>query len=85
MGSARKRHSLVTLHLTQIGPNDFEDAETNTRFTFLMHPLSVQEAERRAYALMRLFADASRLDRFYGRTHVVPATGKLPGHPGLSC
>lgn len=71
------------MELTKIGPNTFEDTETKTTFTFLMHDISVEEAERRAYAMQRQFTDALLRKYFFGRSHNVHATGDLRGHPGF--
>jgi len=73
------------MNLTKTGPNEFEDRETNTRFSFLFnHELSLEEAERRAYALQRARTEYLLRTHFFGRHHAVPETGDLSDHPSFS-
>ena len=67
MGSTSKKLGLVVLHLTETGPNYFVESATDTSFTFLTPSISTAKAKRRAEALMKVFANVGRLDRFYGR------------------
>ena len=70
--------------LKKIGENSFFDEDTKTTYSFLFnHELSVEEAERRAYAFLRQRTEYLLQKHVYGREHAIPEVGDISGHPGF--
>jgi hypothetical protein len=72
------------MKLVKLSANHFKDEETKTTFFFSFnYELSTEEAERRAYALMRERMEYLLREHFFGRDHIIPQTGDVSDKPGF--
>lgn len=70
--------SLSGMNLVQKEMNYYVDEDTDTKFEFLFHyEVFPEEADKRIYAYFRQWQDTRPKEKFHGRSHLIPQTGKI--------